>query len=400
MSTNLQSDVVSAGWYADPEDDGRLRWWDGESWTADVIAVPVPVPEVEVEAIAVAVPEVFLSRRQLREKTGPLTSEPEQEPEQPGRPAEPEAHEPREPTPAADETQHPTSPGRVIPGPAVARPWLGAPPPMVPRSSIRRPSAAPDLGSLLAQDRPAYVPMGSHYGSQVSSGGANLPIATGSLTWAVWVFAILPIVHFMLVWLLIGELHGSQGSWLRYVVFGGPTVLYLVLARADHQALLRDGRGTVAHTAWAVIPPLYLLIRWFRVGGASALPFIAWLLLEGAAIAFLVLQSPAVFGGFGAVGVPGGTPTASTSFAHPLTEAERAAQLTPTGMATKLRSDLAAAKLKFTDVTCPAIPSTEDGTRVICTGLLASVKMDLTVLIDSAEPNVAFGLVGESVSAQ
>jgi hypothetical protein len=396
VSTNLQSDVVSAGWYADPEDDGRLRWWDGEAWTTDVIAVP----EIDHEAVAeaVVVPEVFLSRRELREKTGPLITG---SPEEPEEPEVPEVIAPQEPAPHTDEPQHPTSSGRVVPTPPVARPWLGAPPPMVPKSSIRRPSTAPtDLGSLLAQDRPAYVPMGSHYGSEASASGANLTIAKKSITWAVWVLALLPIVHFALIWLLIDELHTSQGLSLRYVLFGAPTIVYLALARADHQALIRNGHGTVAHTGWAVIPPLYLLIRCVRAGGASVWPLIAWLLLEGAAIAFLVLQSPAVFGSFDAASTSGSTLTASTSVGRPLTEAERAAQLTPTGMAAKLQSDLVATKLKFSDVTCPAIPSTDDGTRVVCTGMLASVKMDLTVLIDSAEPNVAFGLVGESVSAQ
>jgi hypothetical protein len=393
VSKNLQSDVVSAGWYADPQDDIRLRWWDGEAWTADVIAVPEAAPEALPEPMPerVVQPEVYLSRRQLREQNGPLTTESAEQPE---------AIAPHEPAPPAHEPQHPPSPGRVVPSPPVAKPWLGAAPPMVAASSIRRPSTAPtDLGSLLAQDRPAYVPMGSHYGSDTPAGGANLTIATKSLTWAVWLLALLPVVHFALIWLLIDELHVSQGAWTRYLLLGAPTILYLALARADHQALLRDGHGHVAHTGWAVLPPLYLLIRCLRVGGASVWPLIAWLLLEGAAIAFLVLHSPAVFAVFDGVGSPGDNPTTSTSVGRPLTEAQRAALLTPAGIAAKLQSDLVGARLEFSDVACPAIPSLDEGARVTCTGMLDSVKMDLTVMIDPGEPNVAFVLAGTSVSA-
>jgi len=35
-----------AGWYPDPEDSSRRRWWDGRQWTAEVQAEPEPVPPV------------------------------------------------------------------------------------------------------------------------------------------------------------------------------------------------------------------------------------------------------------------------------------------------------------------------------------------------------------------
>jgi hypothetical protein len=37
------SPVIPAGWYTDPADPAGKRWWDGQRWTADVIA-PEPPP--------------------------------------------------------------------------------------------------------------------------------------------------------------------------------------------------------------------------------------------------------------------------------------------------------------------------------------------------------------------
>jgi hypothetical protein len=32
--------TIAAGWYADPSAPGRLRWWDGATWTATTAAAP------------------------------------------------------------------------------------------------------------------------------------------------------------------------------------------------------------------------------------------------------------------------------------------------------------------------------------------------------------------------
>src|SRR6202012_1091516 len=36
--------AIAGGWYPDPADDARLRRWDGEKWTQDVILAPEEAP--------------------------------------------------------------------------------------------------------------------------------------------------------------------------------------------------------------------------------------------------------------------------------------------------------------------------------------------------------------------
>ncbi len=80
------SGTITPGWYADPLGSPRSRWWDGHTWTAELGAeVPVqPTPSAEFATEAGAqgplaaegVAAAPLSRRQLRELVGPLTTGP------------------------------------------------------------------------------------------------------------------------------------------------------------------------------------------------------------------------------------------------------------------------------------------------------------------------------------
>ena len=50
MTTEQTTRVVPAGWYQDPADDAKVRWWNGITWTEHVEVKPtgaVPTPPEE-----------------------------------------------------------------------------------------------------------------------------------------------------------------------------------------------------------------------------------------------------------------------------------------------------------------------------------------------------------------
>jgi hypothetical protein len=501
---------IAAGWYADPMGGPLSRWWDGSAWTgrlaeeapgdpgaaASIAATTVEDAPVETAPVESHVPATDLlepapvepviepvasvaaapmSRRQLRELVGPLTTTPvaadeSHEAEESERadasradridPAQPSATKTPSPfdalllpvdavlpvgslpeAPAAVPARADSSATASLP-PAVdstiARPWIGAAAPLVPAASVpvgfevvsaptsgpvavEAPAAAaqatseqattvsvqpaPSIGSLgfslppdpfatpdaaLKATPPPYVPPTA----PVPTPHTALAVTAPSTTWAIWLLALLPVVHAALIWVLLDLLQLGGGLVLRYVVLFAPVVIYLALARADHQMLRRRGFVKVAPTALALVPVLYLLIRAIRVGASGVVPLLAWLLLQTGAYAFLLLQLPAVF-----ALVPLSEPTSAApvvAVSGPISAVQRAAELTPSGMAAALTTQTLAKNLHFESIVCPAIPVTVDGTAVSCVGTLASVKMNLNVVVDSSLTDSAFALVGES----
>jgi hypothetical protein len=73
--------------------------------------------------------------------------------------------------------------------------------------------------------------------------------------------------------------------------------------------------------------------------------------------------------------------------------------LTPTGMAAALTAQTLGKNLHFESISCPALPATSDGTTVTCVGTIASVRMNLNVVVDSSLPNSAFALLSEAPAA-
>ena len=241
MSTNLPSDVVSAGWYADPENDSRLRWWSGASWTTDVIDVPVAETVVasaetrpsvaEPVAEPVTEPEVFLSRRELREKHGPLVTGPE----------------------IAAET--------------APRPWT-APAAAVtaqPEEEPRHPTGQkPDPVPL---DVPhTYVPFGDqrswqgHVASDVTTPVRwNTPGAV-ALSFAPWIGVIAA------AGILALSGFGSQGWWRWVGASLLPLLWSIAAAVRDRKKLAGWGFETLPSLGWLLLGPLaYLIARTVRV---------------------------------------------------------------------------------------------------------------------------------------
>ena len=484
--------LIVPGWYADPMRSTRSRWWNGTAWTAE-LGGETPIEPVADGATAVlaetavTAPAAALSRRQLRELVGPLTTGPvlidvpvgtSLAPSPIGLPDVPDNAPVVEPLPAAvpgntddrspfealfesspaeresaemtvfsataflDSTD--VSDAASLSDASVARPWIGAAAPFVPAASASVPAqvqpaptgppaalAAAGLepfGAPVSTTPPEALPVLLPSPAPTFSRGAlgfRLPpdpfatsptpvaatalpvvpqipaaavpgpilaIPARSTTAAVWILALLPVAHAAAVWLILGLLDLGGSPVIRYLVLGAPLLLPPMLAFLDGRVLRGRGFPRTAPAVLALVPPLYLLVRAIRVGAAGVVPLLLWLLLQTAAISFIVLQLPAVFGSLTA-------PVAATPAVvsgGPITGAQRAAELTPSGMAAELTRQTLAKNLTFSSISCPPLPVTLDGTAVSCVGTLASVKVTLNVVIDSTLPNSAFALVSEA----
>ena len=443
------ADLIAPGWYADPAGSAQSRWWDGTVWTAQlsgqtalesvahVVPAGVAEPAVVTEPAVVAEPAMPLSRRQLRELVGPLTSAPvpsdtdalspvEARFESP--PAEGESAERiatfttdlsdpidlSDSTDTLDPTDLSDSPVALawtaeaapasVPAPVQPAPTAptGSPgPPAVPSISAVTFSRGA-LGFSLPPDPFATLSAAVEatprpFVSLSPAAVVSRPVfatSAQSTTAAVWLFALLPVVHAALVWLIFGLLDLGANPSIYYSVLAAPLFLYPVLAFLDGRELRDRGFPRTASAVLALVPPLYLLMRAIRVGAAGVVPLLVCLLIQTAAFSFLLLQLPAAF-----ALVPLSAPGAATPgvvISSPITVAQRAVELTPSGMAAELTRQTLAKNLNFSSISCPPIPVTLDGTSVSCVGTLASVKMKLTVVIDSALPNSAFALVSEA----
>ena len=435
--------AIAAGWYDDPLGRPTLRWWDGGAWTAELSgeapAEPTGAawPEIEtaVESLDIQVPDTApRSRRQLRELTGPLTTG-----SLTSRPL----------------TSGPLKSGPLTTGPIVVDAAAETSTPLVSAASLPRtvtvvqvPSVVPvtplfvdqtQLAALTTVETPttqnfstgalgftlppdpfaahsaaiqatpfsvvpwpsfatASIPAAPIPAASISAASipaASIPaVAARSTTVSVWLLALLPAVHAALVWLVLARLDLGGNLVVRYAVLGAPLVLALLLAFADRRALRARGFSRTAPTVLALMPPIYLVVRIIRGGAAGILPLLVWLLLQAGAVAFVLLQLPTTFALLPLTPTGPLTPVAVAS--GPITVAQRTAQLSPSGMAAELTRQTLARNLHFSSITCPTIPVTVDGTAVTCGGTIASVKMHLTVMIDSSLPNSAFALVSEA----
>ena len=158
MSTIGDVSTIPAGWYPDPKDGSRSRWWDGLSWTASVSdaqpAAPVTTTFIEPQQyvqqplapVVAAGSGLALTRRQLREQSEQLAlaaSTPQQA--DPGVIAR-SAHA-AEPLPQAEPAQA---------EPAQAEPVIAAPISL--ESSAAHAEAAALIAAAIASPEPVSAP--------------------------------------------------------------------------------------------------------------------------------------------------------------------------------------------------------------------------------------------------
>ena len=216
-----------------------------------------------------------------------------------------------------------------------------------------------------------------------------------SSTWAVWVFAALPVLHFGLVYLLYIATKPTDDTY-RFAVLLGPIVIYLALAAVDRSILARAGHETLPSPLLAIIPPLYLGFRVTRVGRSSLPQLITWFILQAAMIAVLVLVFPTQFSQ-----LTSGTTAATSTVIKPaasttITPAQRATELTPAGMQTALTKQFLTQGISLTSVTCPPLADKNDKTQVTCTGVMSSGNLDIVVAVDSALKTSAFDIISST----
>lgn len=451
MSEIVGGPAIGSGWFHDPAGSANLRWWDGTAWTAHLIdpatgvaplrELPAAVEPVAIEPAAVepatvepatvepaaVAPELTaretertvvaedssqpLTRRELRERASvgvapvaidtaleAAVDSPIESPVEPPTVTEPAAAAVPELTPF-EQLMAASAPEASAPESVTAesfsaqsansdsyftsvdggnsQPWI--------------PAAAPQANDVypLQHDDAGYEPMVRT--RPPVDAAQDVPIGTSSTT-AIWIYAALPVLHFALAWFVYERLKPVDDTGIRWVVLLGPILIYLILAAIDRSRLVAHGHTRAPSPLLALIPPLYIGIRAARLGLGAVIPAVVWLVLQAAVIAAMVMFFPALTAQL--TSAESAVPTTTATPQAVLTPAQRAEQLTPTGMAAKIISDFAAKNITFTSVTCPVMPNVFDGAQTVCVAKLAGGTENLNVSVTASSPYTAFAVVG------
>jgi hypothetical protein len=162
------------------------------------------------------------------------------------------------------------------PGVTQAPSWLGGP------TRYTNAMQAPPSASQ-------YVPM-----ARTSAASLGVTEANGTSTPGVWLIAVLPLMHFAVVYAIFGVLTTPFVPGIQWGILAAPAIFSVIFAAADRRKLVDKGHGSLASAVWAVIPPLYLFVRCFRVGGMSVAALLLWIVLQAAAVAGVFILLPAV----------------------------------------------------------------------------------------------------------
>ena len=330
MTTVPGRSPIPASWYPDPADPASLRWWDGNAWTENL--TPNPAAQTTPSPLVYSPPSY----------------------------------------PPSDQSI-----------PAYSAPVYTAPAPTLEASDSF------DYAST-------YVPMdGVATGTVHSRSGASASTASttaeSSTTWAIWVYAVLPLIVLPALFFKFQLDTEDNYSIVRLVLVGLGIILTVVLASIDHSILVRRDYEQTPSGVLGVIPPAYVVARTVKVG-ASGLPALLVAILIQAAIVVYALVVFGVIGG--APSPPEQSTVSSVGMVPPFTAAQRAYLQTPEGMAAKLRYDSQATPLRFDTVTCPDFtPSI--GAQVMCTatGPIAEYQLQVELLGDFDIPFVLNGIV-------
>ncbi|HEY4269838.1 MAG TPA: DUF2510 domain-containing protein [Galbitalea sp.] len=292
-----------SGWFTDPADAARLRWWNGTNWTEHV-QVPPPQPTA----------------------------------------------------------------GEI--------------------ASAHAAAAAAQQRSVEA----AYVPFTHNWGAEQDA-AVSANARRSAQTLPAWFLAFSPL------WI------GAARVALGLVSFALPPLaqdgiaiigtfaILCGLAHVDGQRL--EARGFRRTSAlWALILPVYLILRVARVGPRALGPMLTYFAIILMAIAAAVAIPLVVYGTEHAANQTPASVTAPTTPVA-LTSAERAAELTPTGMQNRVMSDFSKTGVDLTQVRCQPLPDSNDGSQTRCDIWISSGKFGTVVeQVAASDPYAPFHQVG------
>ena len=307
-----ETNAIPAAWYADPGDDGQLRYWDGANWT-DRLAVLVQPPVVPAAA-----------------------------------PAAPAAH--------VEE----------------ALSYFSHPPPLE-ESSMRA----------------AYVPL-----SRLATVGRTEVVyehtSRSADTLAVWLLTILPLILLAELAVPLDNQPLTIATRLGIVVVF--VALAILIAAWDRSQLLQRGYHSSPPALLAAVPPFHVLARLIAVGARGLIVACVSLLVQTAVAIALSTVLGAVLASIGSPTPP----PVPDGLVPPFTASERAALLTPEGMAAKILYDSENSSPRYNSVTCEPLSSTTTGSVTSCTGQATIGSYLIQVQVAAASEEVPFTVVAVS----
>lgn len=345
--------MPAAGWYLDVEDSSRQRWWDGTAWTLHA-RVLEPTSLTPVSISAPSSEPAALTRRQLRERVGPLTV---------------------------------GAPGVVEPHPNVA--VLDRPLDMRPREPA--PDATVSSAELLRRAG-GYAPREPVAAD--ASYEKTQPVERGrTQTLSGWFFAFAPLWMggtSLLVGVFLPFLDSRTAPVASLIL---AVVLTFGLAWTDGRRLRANGYRPTS-PGWVLVPLVYFILRVVRVGARSVPMLVTWVLLESlivvSAVWLVAAETLAV------TSLPSSNQSQSAPnnshdpAASALTDDERAYLLTPAGVDESMRYSFTGGGQTVGTLSCLPFASTAADTLTTCVIEVDGSLYDVLLRISPEYPDAAF----------
>lgn len=166
-------------------------------------------------------------------------------------------------------------------------------------------------------------------------------------------------------------------------------VVCVVLAGIDRLELRRREYLRSPPAVLGLLPPIFSIVRVASVGRRSIALAVVSLLVQAAVAGLLYFHfAPPL----AIAPTPTATdePQSSVGLVPPFTDAQKAALLTPEGMAAKIKFDASGSALRYQSVTCDPLTSTDLGAQVMCTAIGKLADYDIYVQLIPTADGVPF----------